>query len=195
VSDLAGVYDALIGGEDCDPFDDSASAVAAHEDGDWVPLLLHNLADIERTREVLYAQALKETGVNFLIRAHSGTKSKKMWEAAEDGVNVERAVMSRSRTPYESVEITRFVVPARERMNYEYVAFITNREVTRRQARRLGKRYPLRWAIETSYRVTNTFLPKTASKHFALRQFYRGTRRMPRGLTSGLNPTLRETNH
>ncbi|WP_049890457.1 hypothetical protein [Halogeometricum borinquense] len=26
-------------------------------------------------------------------------------------------------------------------------------------------------------------------------QFYRGTRRMPRGLTSGLNPTLRETNH
>lgn len=52
VSDLVGVYDDLIGGDDCDPFDDSASAVATHEDGDWVPLLLHNLADVERTREL-----------------------------------------------------------------------------------------------------------------------------------------------
>jgi hypothetical protein len=52
VSDLVGVYDDLIGGDDCDPFNDSASAVATHEDGDWVPLLLHNLADIERTREL-----------------------------------------------------------------------------------------------------------------------------------------------
>lgn len=52
VSDLVGVYEELVGGEDCDPFDDSASAVATHEDGDWVPLLCHNLADIERTREL-----------------------------------------------------------------------------------------------------------------------------------------------
>lgn len=52
VSDLVGVYDALIGKDDCDPFDDSASAVQTHRDGDWVPLLLHNLADIERTREL-----------------------------------------------------------------------------------------------------------------------------------------------
>jgi len=47
-----GVYDELIGDEDCDPFDDSRSAVATHEDGDWVPLLLYNLADVERTREI-----------------------------------------------------------------------------------------------------------------------------------------------
>lgn len=52
VSDLVGVYEALIDGEDCDPFDDSASAVATHEAGEWTPLLLHNLADIERTREL-----------------------------------------------------------------------------------------------------------------------------------------------
>lgn len=52
VSDLVGVYEELIDGDDCDPFEDSASAVATHEDGDWVPLLLHNLADIERTREL-----------------------------------------------------------------------------------------------------------------------------------------------
>ena len=52
VNDLVGVYEELIGGEDCDPFDDSVSAVATHEDGDWVPLLLHNLADVKRTREL-----------------------------------------------------------------------------------------------------------------------------------------------
>lgn len=123
--------------------------------------------------EVFYAQALNETGVNYLIRAKTGAKSKKMWKAAdEDGVNVKRTEMSRSRPPYLSVEITRFVVPAREKMDYEYVAFISNVEVTRRQAKRLGERYPLRWAIETSCRVTNDFLPRTTSKDFALRQFY-----------------------
>jgi hypothetical protein len=52
VGDLVGVYDALVGGEDYDPFEDSGSAVAAYEDGEWLDLLLHNLADIERTREL-----------------------------------------------------------------------------------------------------------------------------------------------
>jgi len=50
--DLAGAYEALIGGDHPDPFADSASAVSSHESGDWVALLLHNLADIERTREI-----------------------------------------------------------------------------------------------------------------------------------------------
>jgi len=52
VSDLVGVYDELIGGDHCDPFDDSSSAVAAHENEEWERLLLHNLADIKRTREL-----------------------------------------------------------------------------------------------------------------------------------------------
>lgn len=52
VSDLVGVYEVLIGDGDCDPSDDSASTVATHEDGDWVPPLLHHLTDIERTREL-----------------------------------------------------------------------------------------------------------------------------------------------
>jgi uncharacterized protein YprB with RNaseH-like and TPR domain len=51
-SDLVGVYDALIGDQTCDPFEDSAQAVDAFEDGDWLPLLKHNLADIQRTREL-----------------------------------------------------------------------------------------------------------------------------------------------
>jgi len=50
--DLVGVYDELIGEESCDPFDDSGKAVDAFENGDWLPLLKHNLADIQRTREL-----------------------------------------------------------------------------------------------------------------------------------------------
>jgi len=121
----------------------------------------------------LYAQALKETGVNFVIRAQKGSRSKKLWEQAENGVNVEQDVeMSRSYAPYESVVITRFVVPADDDVDDEFVAFITNRELTRWQARRVGATYKRRWGIETSYRVTDDFLPKTASTDFALRQYY-----------------------
>lgn len=49
---LEATYDALIGGDHCDPFDDSEAAVTAHERGDWAPLLLHNLADVRRTRQL-----------------------------------------------------------------------------------------------------------------------------------------------
>ncbi|WP_232688480.1 hypothetical protein [Halobacterium zhouii] len=49
-SDLVSVYDELVGEEDCDPFEDSSSAVETHETGDWTSLLMHNLADIKRTR-------------------------------------------------------------------------------------------------------------------------------------------------
>ena len=51
-TDLVGVYDALIGDPTCDPFEDSAAAVEAFEAGEWQPLLEHNLADIQRTREL-----------------------------------------------------------------------------------------------------------------------------------------------
>ena len=51
-NDLVGVYRRLVGEDDCDPFEDSGSAVRAYEAGEWTELLLHNLADIERTREL-----------------------------------------------------------------------------------------------------------------------------------------------
>lgn len=51
-NDLVGVYEALIGDPTGDPFADSAAAVDAFEDGDWLALLAHNLADIRRTREL-----------------------------------------------------------------------------------------------------------------------------------------------
>ncbi|UOY10610.1 hypothetical protein [Methanonatronarchaeum sp. AMET6-2] len=51
-NDLVSVYDFLIGNDSCDPFDDSSEAVDAFQSSDWLPLLLHNLADIIRTREL-----------------------------------------------------------------------------------------------------------------------------------------------
>lgn len=50
--DLEGVYECLIDESHSDPFEDSGSAVDAFEAGDWYPLLQHNLADIQRTREL-----------------------------------------------------------------------------------------------------------------------------------------------
>lgn len=51
-NDLVGVYETLIGGDSCDPFTESAAAVDAFETATWDTLLLHNLADIQRTREL-----------------------------------------------------------------------------------------------------------------------------------------------
>lgn len=55
VSDLDSVYETLVGASTCDPFDASGEAVTAFENGDWLPLLLHNIADIRRTRELSLA--------------------------------------------------------------------------------------------------------------------------------------------
>lgn len=50
-TDLVTVYEQLIGGwlTDLDPFENSAEAVPAWEEGNFEALLLHNLADIRRT--------------------------------------------------------------------------------------------------------------------------------------------------
>lgn len=52
-TDLVSAYDTLIGEDHCDPFTDSEAAVHAFEDGSWTKLLLHNLADITRTYELM----------------------------------------------------------------------------------------------------------------------------------------------
>jgi uncharacterized protein YprB with RNaseH-like and TPR domain len=52
---LDGVYEELIGNglSDIDPFTDSATAVTAWESGDFDQLVLHNIADIRRTRALM----------------------------------------------------------------------------------------------------------------------------------------------
>ena len=124
--------------------------------------------------QVLYIQALHETGANFVIRARRNSKTKKMWENVdEDGINIEHDVtMSRSRAPYESTTVTRVVTPPKEGSGDEYFTYITNRTLTKRSAQRIAKSYERRWGIETSFRVVLDFLPRTASMDFALRMFY-----------------------
>ena len=124
--------------------------------------------------QVLYIQALYDTGANFVIRARRNSKTKKMWENAdEDGINIEHDVtMSRSRAPYESTTVTRVVTPPKEGSGDEYFTYITNRTLTKRSAQRIAKAYERRWGIETSFRVVLDFLPRTASMDFALRIFY-----------------------
>jgi uncharacterized protein YprB with RNaseH-like and TPR domain len=52
---LDGVYEELIGTglSDVDPFTDSAAAVTAWENGNFEQLVLHNIADIRRTRALM----------------------------------------------------------------------------------------------------------------------------------------------
>jgi len=136
-------------------------------------LHLHNVFADRGFYGTQYAKALESAGVKFVIRSQKGSKSEKLWEEAEDNVNYENNLeMSRSREPYVSVKISRFVIEANDNVDDEYMAFITNRTMTDSKALRLGKLYLRRWAIETSFRVTNDFLPKTASKDVALRVFY-----------------------
>ncbi|MDZ7850748.1 MAG: hypothetical protein U5K70_08115 [Halodesulfurarchaeum sp.] len=54
VSDLVGVYETLVSGDasSIDPFVDSEEAVAAFETGDYLELVLHNVADVSRTLEL-----------------------------------------------------------------------------------------------------------------------------------------------
>jgi hypothetical protein len=53
-SDLVGVYDTLCSGRysAIDPFADSATAVTAFEEGRFTELVLHNVADVLRTRQL-----------------------------------------------------------------------------------------------------------------------------------------------
>jgi len=52
---LSGVYEELIGAglNDLDPFTDSSEAVTAWEEGAYEPLIIHNVADIRRTRALM----------------------------------------------------------------------------------------------------------------------------------------------
>jgi len=52
VGDLCGTYDLLIGGDHCDPYEDSSEAIYADYNGEWESLVLHNVADIERTQQL-----------------------------------------------------------------------------------------------------------------------------------------------
>lgn len=70
-SDLEGVYEVLCDGSygDLDPFEDSAEAVTAFEDGRLTPLVLHNVADVLRT------QALGRLAEQYCSKSEFNVKS------------------------------------------------------------------------------------------------------------------------
>jgi putative transposase len=47
--------------------------------------------------------------------------------------------------------------------------FATNTDL---KPKRIRKIFRKRWAIETSYRMINQFLPKTTSKNYSIRKLY-----------------------
>lgn len=53
-TDLEGVYETLCDGDygELDPFEESSEAVTAFEDGQFADLVMHNVADVLRTREL-----------------------------------------------------------------------------------------------------------------------------------------------
>ena len=52
IGDLCGAFDALIGRKHCDPYEDSSEAVSAAYNGQWESLVLHNVADLDRTQQL-----------------------------------------------------------------------------------------------------------------------------------------------
>lgn len=71
VQDLVGVYNVLRDGSysEMDPFEDSAEAVAAFEDGEFTELIEHNVADVLRTR------ALGELAQRYCSKSDFNLKS------------------------------------------------------------------------------------------------------------------------
>jgi hypothetical protein len=68
---LTGVYDELIGTglTELDPFADSEEAIEAWEQGDFEPLVRHNVADIRRTR------ALMQVAERYCSKSHFTMRS------------------------------------------------------------------------------------------------------------------------
>ncbi len=54
VRDLVGVHERLVGRETCDPLADSEAAVEAYQAGRYGDVLLHNVADLQRTLDLAH---------------------------------------------------------------------------------------------------------------------------------------------
>jgi len=99
---------------------------------------------------------LNAKGINFIIRAKGKFK---------DRDDLIYKTKSKRKRPDE--QATFRIVAVKDRN--ELLVFATNTDLKPKSIRRMfGKR----WAIETSYRMINQFLPKTTSKLYSLRKLY-----------------------
>jgi putative transposase len=99
---------------------------------------------------------LNAKGINFIMRAKGKFK---------DRDDLIYKTKSKRKRPDE--QATFRIVAVKDRN--ELLVFATNTDLKPKSIRRMfGKR----WAIETSYRMINQFLPKTTSKLYSLRKLY-----------------------
>ncbi len=121
--------------------------------------------------EVPIVRMLKRLGVNFVIQAK---KSIGIMEVIEENkVTVRDYKMKRKRrAPSGKEKVKQFILPHRRKKG-ERVCFVTNLDVTEKNAKKYAEGYRKRWGIETSYRVKKeAFRPKTTSKSYAIRLFF-----------------------
>lgn len=124
--------------------------------------------------EVPIVRMLKQLGVNFVIQAKKsigimevikGNKDKKV-------IVVDYKMKRKRRAPSGKEKVKLFILPHRRKKG-ERVCFVTNLDVTEKNAKKYAQGYRKRWGIETSYRVKKeAFRPKTTSKSYAIRLFF-----------------------
>ncbi|MFP3262611.1 MAG: transposase, partial [Nitrososphaeria archaeon] len=99
---------------------------------------------------------LNANGINFIMRAIGKFKE------GDDLI-----YKTNSKRKKQNEQATFRIVAVKDRN--ELLVFATNTDLKPKAIRRI---YRKRWAIETSYRMINQFLPKTTSKLYSLRKLY-----------------------
>lgn len=124
--------------------------------------------------EVPIVRMLKRLGVNFIIQAKKTIGIMKVIKENKDKkVIAVDYTMKRTQKALSGEEgVKLFIIPHRRKKN-ERVCFVTNLDVTEKNAKKYAFGYRRRWGIETSYRVKKeAFRPKTTSKNYAIRLFF-----------------------
>jgi len=99
---------------------------------------------------------LNANGINFIMRAKGEFK---------EGDDLIYETNSKRKRPDEQATVRIVAVKDRNELS----VFATNTHLKPKAIRRIFRK---RWAIETSYRMINQFLPKTTSKLYSLRKLY-----------------------
>jgi len=99
---------------------------------------------------------LNANGINFIMRAKGEFK---------EGDDLIYKTNSKRKRPDEQATVRIVAVKCKK----ELLVFATNTDLKPKAIRRMFRK---RWAIETSYRMINQFLPKTMSKLYSLRKLY-----------------------
>jgi len=118
-------------------------------------------------------RVLKKLGLKFIIQAPVTRTSRVKTFLNDDakGPVVIDYTVKRKNRPCASESVKLFAV-RNERMKDEMACFVTNLDVSIKNADHLAEVFKKRWGIETSYRVMQDFKPRTTSRRYVTRLFY-----------------------